>query len=126
MAEIVFINSFEVPAGRDEAFLELWTQIDGYMCAKPGFRWRRLHRSLDPAARLRYVNVAGWDSAEQFEAAHDGGFARMQAQPEWSEFPALPSLYTVEQETIASSGAAGASGVAAAATASAAVTGAAG
>ena len=104
MAEIVFINSFEVPEGRDEAFLALWTQIDSYMCGKPGFRWRRLHRSLDPAARLRYVNVAGWDSAGQFDAAHDGEFARMQAQPEWSEFPAAPALYTVEQETVAQPG----------------------
>lgn len=101
MAEIVFINSFEVPEGRDEAFLELWTQIDSYMCSMPGFRWRRLHRSLDSTARLRYVNVAGWDSAEQFDAAHDGEFARMQAQPEWSEFPAAPALYTIEQETVA-------------------------
>ena len=38
MAEIIFINSFEVPEGRDDAFLELWTQIDSYMCGKPGFR----------------------------------------------------------------------------------------
>ena len=99
MTEIVFINAFEVPVGRDEAFLALWSQIDGYMLAKPGFRWRRLHRSLDDSARLRYVNVAGWDSAEQFDAAHDGEFVRMQTQPGWKEFPASPSLYTVEQET---------------------------
>jgi len=102
MDEIVFINSFEVPPGRDQAFLALWSQIDGYMLDKPGFRWRRLHRSLDPSARLRYVNVAGWDSAEQFDAAHDGEFRRLQQQPEWLEFPASPSLYTVELETHAS------------------------
>ena len=101
MAEIVFINSFVVPAGRDEAFLKLWTQIDTYMCGKPGFRWRRLHRSLDPTARLRYVNVAGWDSAEQFDDAHDAVFVDLQAQPGWAEFPAAPSLYTIERETIA-------------------------
>ncbi|MHA6763782.1 antibiotic biosynthesis monooxygenase family protein [Streptacidiphilus sp. PAMC 29251] len=99
MADIVFINCFEVPLGREKEFLALWSQIDDYMCAKPGFRWRKLHLSLDPHTRLRYVNVAGWDSAEQFDAAHDGEFRRMQSQPEWLEFPALPSLYTVEQET---------------------------
>jgi hypothetical protein len=63
MAEIVFINCFEVPIGREEAFLQLWEQIDGFMCRQPGFRWRRLHRALDPGAKLRYVNVAGWASA---------------------------------------------------------------
>jgi heme-degrading monooxygenase HmoA len=99
MAEIVFINSFEVAPGREPAFLALWSQIDDYMCAQPGFRWRRLHRSLNPSARLHYVNVAGWDSAEQFDAAHDDEFRRMQSQPEWAEFPAYPSLYTVELET---------------------------
>jgi len=41
MAGIVFINCFEVPVGRDEAFLELWGQIDDFMCAQPGFQWRR-------------------------------------------------------------------------------------
>lgn len=98
MAEIVFINCFEVPVGREEAFLELWRQIDGYMLGRPGFRWRRLHRALDDNTLLRFVNVAAWDTAEQFDAAHDEEFVRLQAQPGWQEFPALPALYTVERE----------------------------
>jgi len=99
MTETVFINCFEVPEGRDEVFLALWSQIDDRMCERKGFRWRRLYRSLAPDAKLRYVNVAGWDSAEEFEAAHDEEFVRLQAQ--MSEFPALPSLYTAVQERIA-------------------------
>jgi heme-degrading monooxygenase HmoA len=99
MAETVFINCFEVPEGRDEEFLGLWSQIDERMCEHKGFRWRRLYRSLAPDAKLRYVNVAGWDSAEEFDAAHDEDFPRLQAQM-W-EFPALPSLYTVVRERIA-------------------------
>jgi heme-degrading monooxygenase HmoA len=98
---VVFINCFEVAAGRETQFLDLWQQIDDYMCGKDGFRWRRLHRSLDDETRLRYINVAGWDSAEQFDAAHDGEFRRMQSQRGWQEFPALPALYTVERETAA-------------------------
>jgi len=98
MPEIIFINSFEVPVGRDEDFLLMWKQIDDYMRGKPGYRWRRLHRSLDPEARLRYVNVAGWESAEHFDAAHDETFRHLQSQPGWVEFPAHPSLYTVVQE----------------------------
>jgi heme-degrading monooxygenase HmoA len=98
MAEIVFINCFEVPVGREEAFLRLWEQIDSFMCRQPGFRWRRLHRSLDPGAKLRYVNVAGWDSEDQFDRAHGEEFHQMQSQFAWVEFPALPALYTVERE----------------------------
>ena len=98
---VVFINCFEVPAGREDAFLELWAQIDDYMCAHEGFRWRNLHKSLDDGTRLRYVNVAGWDSAAEFDAAHDDGFRKLQSQPGWREFPALPALYTVIRETVA-------------------------
>jgi heme-degrading monooxygenase HmoA len=100
--DVVFINCFEVPVGREQVFLALWKQIDDYMRDKPGFQWRRLHRSLDDSAHLRYVNVAGWDSAEQFGAAHDDEFRRMQSQAEWAEFPALPALYTVEREAVGS------------------------
>jgi heme-degrading monooxygenase HmoA len=103
---VVFINCFEVPAGREEAFLELWAQIDSYMNVRDGFRWRRLHKSLDDGTRLRYVNVAGWESAAQFDAAHDEGFRRLQGQPGWREFPALPALYQVLLEDVAD-GAAG-------------------
>jgi heme-degrading monooxygenase HmoA len=98
MGDVVFINCFEVPAGREEAFMELWAQIDGYMRAQPGFRWRRLHRALSDSTRLRYVNVAGWQSAAQFEAAHREEFTRMAGQAGWAEFPALPALYTMEDE----------------------------
>jgi heme oxygenase (mycobilin-producing) len=98
MGDVVFINCFEVPPGREGAFLELWTQIDDYMRAQPGFLWRRLYRALSDDTRLRYVNVAGWASAGDFDTAHDSTFRRLQAQAGWAEFPALPALYTVEDE----------------------------
>ncbi len=98
MTDVVFINCFEVPAGREDAFLELWTQIDDYMRAQPGFQWRRLHRAIRDDTRLRYVNVAGWASAGEFHTAHDHHFRKLQAQAGWTEFPALPALYTVEDE----------------------------
>ena len=98
MAEVVFINCFEVPAGREDAFLELWRQIDRYIVQRPGFRSQRLHRSLDSDSRLRFVNVASWDSAEQFDAAHDENFRQLRSQPGWREFTSIPALYGVESE----------------------------
>jgi heme-degrading monooxygenase HmoA len=99
---VVFINCFEVPIGREDAFLAMWNEIDDYMQGHPGFRWRRLYRSLATPSRFRYVNVAEWDTAEQFDAAHDEDFRRMQGQPGWREFPAQPDLYTLDREAIAS------------------------
>jgi heme-degrading monooxygenase HmoA len=101
MGDVVFINCFEVPPGREEAFLELWAQIDDYMRAQPGFLWRRLHRALSDDTRLRYVNVAGWASAGDFDTAHDDTFRQLQGQAGWAEFPALPALYAVEDEVSA-------------------------
>jgi len=98
MADVVFINCFEVAPGREQAFLELWSQIDDYMRAQSGFRWRRLHRALSDDTRLRYVNVAGWASAEEFQAAHGSTFRQLQGQAGWAEFPALPALYAVTDE----------------------------
>jgi hypothetical protein len=49
------------------------------------------------------VNVAGWDSAERFDAAHGAEFRRLQSQPGWLEFPALPALYSVERDDHAGS-----------------------
>jgi heme-degrading monooxygenase HmoA len=100
MAEVVFINAFEVPRGREEAFLGLWTEMDDYMRSFPGYRWRRLYQALDTGAKLRYVNVAGWESAEHFDAAHDDGFRKLQQQEGWREFPALPSLYQPVREDV--------------------------
>ena len=98
MAEVVFINAFEVPAGREAAFLDLWTEMDDYMRSFPGYRWRSLYQSLDDEGRLRFVNVAGWDSAAAFDAAHGERFRTLQGQEGWREFPAFPSLYEAVRE----------------------------
>ena len=103
MAEVVFINGFEVAPGREDAFLALWTEMDEYMRAFPGYRWRTLYKAFGNDAKLQYVNVAGWDSPEHFNAAHDDNFQRLQRQHGWREFPALPSLYQPVRQDVAQS-----------------------
>ena len=92
---VVFINLFEVPAGRDEAFLARWQQVNDYMRARPGYQAHRLHRAFGDDARYRYVNVATWESAEAWRSAHDETFRGLVAQPEWREFPSTPALFEV-------------------------------
>ena len=92
---VVFINLFEVPAGRDETFRSMWQQVNDYMRTQPGYQAHRLHRAVADDARYRYANVVSWESAEAWRAAHDEGFRKLVGQPEWREFPNTPALYEV-------------------------------
>lgn len=90
---VTFINLFEVRPGRENAFFSLWEQVNAYMQGQRGYQGHRLHRALAADASYRYANVALWESAEAWRAAHDEGFRELVSQPEWREFPSTPALY---------------------------------
>jgi len=93
---VTLINSFVVDPRRDEAFEALWTQTSVYFRGRPGFVGLRLHRAVSPDATHRYVNVAVWESAAQFAAAHaTEEFRQVVGQPGWREFPSSPTLFEV-------------------------------
>ena len=69
MSTIVLINPFEVPQGQEEAFLKWWHEAAAYLRQAPGFLSTRLHESMDPQAKFRFVNVAEWESPQHFQAA---------------------------------------------------------
>ena len=98
MSNVILINCFEVPAGRDDEFVSAWKEVNRYMRSKPGYIRHRLHQSLSGDARYRYVNVAEWESLAWFDAAHDDGFRRLVGQPRWREFPATPTLFQAVDE----------------------------
>jgi heme-degrading monooxygenase HmoA len=95
MTVVPFVNCFEVPAGHEDAFLELWQEVNAYMATRPGYVSHRLHRSLAPEATFRFINYAEWESAEHWRAAHDDEFRRLVSRPEWSPFSSIPALYEV-------------------------------
>lgn len=100
MSKVTLINSFHVPAGREDAFFERWREVNRYMRDKPGYISHKLHRSLSTEAPYRFVNVAEWDSVEHFNAAHDDGFRQLAGQEHWKEFPAMPVLFEVVHQGI--------------------------
>jgi heme-degrading monooxygenase HmoA len=101
------INSFVVAPDRDDAFLALWTETSMYFRARPGFISLRLHRAVSPDAHYRFVNVAVWESAAQFSAAHETEeFRRLVRDPRYREFPSSPALYQVAVAAQASAAAA--------------------
>ena len=93
---VTLMNRFEVPEGRDEAFLELWTETSHYFRKQPGFLSLRLHRAVTPGEPYRYVNIARWASDADYRAPHGTEeFRRLVSQEAWHEFPSVPALYEV-------------------------------
>ncbi|MBL7499709.1 antibiotic biosynthesis monooxygenase [Frankia sp. CNm7] len=95
MATVTYINSFEVPPGRDEDFLALWTEVNAYMRKQPGYLSHRLHRSLGSDARYRYVNVVQWESVDRWQDAHGEEFRAIVTRPGQHVFASLPGMYEV-------------------------------
>jgi heme-degrading monooxygenase HmoA len=96
---VVLVNCFVVPEGRDERFLELWTETSLYFRAQPGFVSLRLHRAVSVDAQYRYVNIATWESAAHYAAPHQTEeFRRLVTQEGWKEFPSNPTLYEIALE----------------------------
>jgi heme-degrading monooxygenase HmoA len=98
VASVVFVNCFEVPDGRDDAFSKLWTDVNDYMRRQPGYLGHRLVRALTADSRYRFVNVAEWASAEDCAAAHGEEFRELVANPAWAEFTSVPALFETIHE----------------------------
>jgi len=97
--QVVLMNRFVVPEGRDDAFMALWTETSEYFRAQPGFVSLKLHRAVSADAEYRYVNVATWESAEHYGAPHrTEEFRRLVTQEGWHEFPSSPTLYELVLE----------------------------
>src|SRR5262249_35253797 len=60
MPPVILTNPFEVPEGKDEAFLAEWEAAKAFMERQPGYLSTRLHRSRAPNTRFRFINVAEW------------------------------------------------------------------
>ena len=90
---VILINPFEVPEGTaDEDFLRGWERAADYMREQPGFVSTRLHRALAPDARFRFINIAEWDSPQDFQAAVTSEEFRELAK---HGPPGSPALYEV-------------------------------
>jgi heme-degrading monooxygenase HmoA len=94
MPNVIVINPFEVPKGREEEALAAWDRAAAYLSSRPGFVSAKLHRSIDPSARFQLVTVGEWASAERFMAAltSEGMSAAAEGL---APFPHNPGMYEV-------------------------------
>ena len=72
---LVLVNLFSMPAEMVDGFVGGWEASVAAAKNAPGFRGTRLHRSLDPGATYPVVNIARWDSVEDWRAAFDQYFS---------------------------------------------------
>jgi heme-degrading monooxygenase HmoA len=84
---VTFINCMLVRPGEEDLAFSVWQEVNAYMVTKPGYRWHRLHRRVDASAPFGQINVARWESAEAWAAAHDEGFRALTGR---SELPFRP------------------------------------
>ena len=89
---VVLINPFVVEPAHEVDFVAGWMETAAVFSAEPGYVDTRLHRSIDPDARFRYVNIAHWSSAEAWRDAMDHFPPKEKAQPGIEANPALYQL----------------------------------
>ena len=84
---ITLINPFYITSVDEVAFVESWKQTAAVFATKCGYLNTQLHRSIDPRARFRFVNVAHWESTEAWSEAmkafppREGGTPGVEANP---------------------------------------------
>ncbi len=90
MQSVILINPIAVPVGEEEEFLKGWRIAAEHMRRALGFRPLRLHRSVNPEAQFRFVNIAEWESPEQWQAAvHTQPSEMIRPMLQWTAYPAL-------------------------------------
>jgi heme oxygenase (mycobilin-producing) len=92
---VILINPFEIPENRQEEALAFGEKAADFMRKQPGFISTRLHRAIVPWARFHLINVAEWQSVDQFEAVIFSEEFRNMTEPYKDLFPHYPGLYEV-------------------------------
>ena len=97
----ILINLFTMPPDAADAFVQGWPASTAPLADASGFRGTCLYRAVSPEAPHQIVNIAQWDSIEQWQAALAGfqpqGDRRRQAQT--SGIHAQPAFYRVVSVT---------------------------
>ena len=95
MAEpLVLINVFEVPTTEADQFIAAWEKTRDYFKSQTGYVDTALHQAVAPGADFQFVNVARWQTAEDFMAATQSAGFRESAAGLVSYRP-HPGLYRV-------------------------------
>jgi heme-degrading monooxygenase HmoA len=95
MAEaVILINAFEVPPEDAENFIAAWERTRDYLQTQPGYVETALHQAATPDAEFQFVNIARWQTADDFMSAiRSPGF--LESAAGMSGYRPHPALYRV-------------------------------
>lgn len=94
LADVTLINVFEVPEGQRAAVVEQWETARDFLKEQPGYISTALHASIDEDARFALVNVARWETIQDFKQAAE----RLRGSAAYPRIEGLginPALYEV-------------------------------
>lgn len=95
MGNVIVINPFEVPKGKEEQALAMWDRFADYFPWQPGYVSSKLHRAINPDARFHLVTDAEWASPEHFMAALKSPELHKILETATDHSPNYPGLYKV-------------------------------
>ena len=95
MANLIVINPFEVPEGKEKQALMTWEKFAEYFRKQPGYVSTKLHRAIKPDARFYLVSISEWTSADQFAAALQNPEVKTIADTAMTDLKYYPGLYEV-------------------------------
>ena len=86
---------FEISPEQEDAAIVYWEKAADVMRKAPGFISTKLHRALLPETKFKLINVAQWESVEDFQNAVQSDAFQAATTVEANLFPHFPALYEV-------------------------------
>ena len=95
MKNIITINPFDVPKGKEDEALVMWEKFAEYFRKQPGYVSTSLHRALGTEAKFHLVSISEWKSSEHFMTALQGPELQKIAESMSKEIQSYPGLYEI-------------------------------
>lgn len=67
--EVTLINPFVVPQQHEQAAIKHWGKARDFLKNQPGYISTSLHQATQPTNKYFLINVAKWESQQDFENA---------------------------------------------------------
>lgn len=92
---VTLINVFSVPRSSEEEFVHWWQGVKATITKEPGFVSGKFHRSVNPAGKFNFINIAIWESEDVYWKAYEKSVTPVKTKLEQLRVEMVPALYNV-------------------------------